>query len=60
MKEIHMSIFNSNNLRLNEVYHKLNQYTAKVTADPFEANVYFHVDGTDIFGRKIRTAMSTI
>lgn len=39
MKEIHISIFNPNNLRLNKLYRKLNQYTAKVTADPFEPNM---------------------
>ena len=40
MKEIHISIFNPDNLRLNELYYKLNQYTAKVTADLFEPNMY--------------------
>lgn len=53
MKEIHISIFNPDNLRLNELYCKLNRYTAKVTADPFEPNMYFHVDGKDIFGEKL-------
>lgn len=53
MKEIHISIFNPDNLRLNELYYKLNRYTAKVTADPFEPNMYFHVDGKDIFGEKL-------
>ena len=53
MKEIHISIFNPDNLQLNELYYKLNQYTAKVTADLFEPNMYFHVDGKDIFGEKL-------
>lgn len=53
MKEIHISIFNPDNLRLNELYYKLNRYTAKVTADPFEPNMYLHVDGKDIFGEKL-------
>ena len=53
MKEIHISIFNPDNLRLNELYYKLNQYTAKVTADLFEPNMYFHVDGKDIFDEKL-------
>lgn len=39
MKEIHISIFYSDNLRLNELHCKLNRYTAKVTADPFEPNM---------------------
>ena len=52
MKEIHISNFNPDNLRLNELYCKLNRYTAKVTADPFEPNGYFHVDVTNIFGEK--------
>lgn len=53
MKEIHISIFHPDNLRLNELYYKLNQYTAKVTADLFEPNMYFHVDGKDIFDEKL-------
>lgn len=51
MKEVHISIFNPDNLRLNELYYKLNQYTSKVTADLFEPNMYFHVDGKDIFDK---------
>ncbi len=53
MKEIHISIFNPDNLRLNELYYKLNQYTAKVTADLFEPDMYFHVNGKDIFDEKL-------
>lgn len=53
MKEIHISIFNPDNLRLNELYCKLNRYTAKITADPFEPYIYFHVNEADIFTEKL-------
>lgn len=53
MREIRISIFNPDKLRLNELYYKLNLYTSKVTADPFELHMYFHVDEADIFTEKI-------
>lgn len=53
MKEIHISIFNPDKLRFNELYCKLNRYTAKIAADSFEPHMYFHVDEADIFTEKL-------
>lgn len=53
MKEIHISIFNPNKLRLNELCCKLNRYTAKIATNPFESHMYFHVDETDVFNEKL-------
>lgn len=51
MKEIHISVFNPDKLRLNELYCKLNRYTASTTSEPFETHMYFHVDGADVFSK---------
>lgn len=53
MKEIHISLFNPDKLWLNELYCKLNRYTANITADPLKPHMSFHVDKADIFTEKL-------
>ena len=53
MKEIHISFFNPDKLWLTELYCKLNRYTARIIANPFEPYMYFHVNEADIFTEKL-------